>query len=86
MNNQEREAFEAGINPHCRKRNEHGDYVVPEIQDRWDGFQAGAAYQREQVKGLVEALLDVYRNGFSPTRSERVNEALATYHAAQERK
>lgn len=39
----EREAFEAGINPHCRKRNEHGDYVVPEIQDRWEGWQARAA-------------------------------------------
>jgi hypothetical protein len=39
----ERAAFEAQLNPHCRKRNEHGDYVVPEIQDRWDGWQARAA-------------------------------------------
>lgn len=39
----ERAAFEAGINPHCRRRNEHGDYVIPEIQDRWNGWQARAS-------------------------------------------
>lgn len=39
----ERAAFELGINPHCRRMNEHGDYVLPEIQDRWDGWQARAA-------------------------------------------
>lgn len=47
----EREAFEAGINPHCSKRNEHGDYVVPEIQDRWDGWQARAAQPQQAVAG-----------------------------------
>ena len=70
----ERVAFEAQLNPHCRKRNEHGDYVVPEIQDRWDGWQARAALSApshgEQVRegwqlvpcqptdAMVQAVLD----------------------------
>lgn len=34
----EREMFEAELNPHSRNRNEHGDYVLPSIQDRWAGW------------------------------------------------
>lgn len=35
-----RELFEAGINIRTRMRNEHGDYVLGEVRDRWDGFNA----------------------------------------------
>lgn len=61
---QERQAFEAGINPHCRKRNEHGDYVVPEIQDRWDGWQARAAQPQQAVAVTDEAHPDTGRLDF----------------------
>lgn len=44
----EREAFEAELNPHARRINEHGDYVLPSIQDRWAGWQARAALQPAQ--------------------------------------
>jgi hypothetical protein len=55
----ERGAFEAGINPHCRKRNEHGDYVVPEIQDRWDGWQARAAQPAKAEGVAVPAVSEI---------------------------
>ena len=38
------EAFEkehCGNNPHTTRRNEHGDYVLPWVQDAWSGFQTG---------------------------------------------
>jgi len=36
-----RKAFEVGINTHCRRRNEVGDYVIPEVDDAWNGFDRG---------------------------------------------
>lgn len=42
---QEREAFEAGLHVQSRRRNEVGDYVLPSIQDRWEGWQARASVQ-----------------------------------------
>jgi hypothetical protein len=38
----ERALFEAGINPHSRRRNEVGDYVLPSIQDSFSGWLACA--------------------------------------------
>ena len=57
MSNQEREAFEA-------KFGKLYDLVFSEVREEyesdgdqslWTGFQAGAAYQREQDKGLLDA-------------------------------
>lgn len=96
-NETEREAFEQTLNPNSRTRNEVGDYVSAAARDSWSGFQAGAAYQREQVKGLVEALESIaeYWNrdaneqamqGACWNAIETAEEALATYRAAQEGK
>lgn len=53
-----REDFERlylGGNKHTGRRNEHGDYVLPSIQDAWDGWRAAyeltwAAFKREVTK------------------------------------
>ena len=44
-----------GGNKHTGRRNEHGDYVLPSIQDAWAGWRAAykltlAAFQREISK------------------------------------
>jgi hypothetical protein len=72
----ERAAFEAGINPHCRRRNEHGDYAIPEIQDRWNGWQARASlpvgvpdgYALVPVEPTVEMLRSCRGYGISDPR------------------
>ena len=67
----------------------HKLYAAPVT--RAEGGDAGAAYQREQDKKLVEALeqitrmtYDVWTNGAIACRI--ADEALTTYRAAQEKK
>lgn len=53
-----REDFEKsylGGNKHTGRRNEHGDYVLPSIQDAWGGWRAAyeltwTAFMREATK------------------------------------
>lgn len=57
----EREKFErihCGGNKQIARRNEHGDYVLPSIQDAWHGWQARAA-QSGQRAGVVEGYVPV---------------------------
>lgn len=60
VNQTEREAFEAIVRRDggcTRRANWNGaDYVEATVEYAWRHFQAGAASQREQVKGMVEAL------------------------------
>jgi len=52
-----REAFEAkhcGGNPHTTRRNEHGDYVLPSVQDAWSGWQSGHADAYERAAKVCE--------------------------------
>jgi len=48
----DREEFEKTINIHCRRINEHGDYIMGETQDAWSGFQLGRASMQSDVAGL----------------------------------
>lgn len=53
-----REAFErihCGGNKHIARRNEHGDYVLPAIQDAWAGWQAATAAALEEAAEVADA-------------------------------
>lgn len=51
---QMRSDFEAEINIQSRRRNEVGDYVLPSIQDRWSGFQAGWQARHNRTKKVFD--------------------------------
>ncbi len=53
-----REAFErihCGGNKRITRRNEHGDYLSPAIQDAWAGWQAARAAALEEAAEVCEA-------------------------------
>lgn len=89
MNNQaERKAFEALIQyRQFLGRHKDGTYELEWVEGRWQGWQLRAAYQREQVKGLVEALdgLIAIAEGRETKNAwitvDRAREALAAYRA-----
>ena len=60
-----REAFErihCGGNARITRRNEHGDYVSPAIQDAWAGWQAArAAALEEAASAAFNHFVDVCR-------------------------
>ena len=57
-NKTEREAFKTRFRPTTDVREilERNSFTNAITEQMWRGFQAGAAYQREQDKKLVEAL------------------------------
>lgn len=61
MNREQFEKLHCGNNPHTTRRNEHGDYVLPSVQDAWAGFQTGwqAAQAAAVSEGWVEDAQDI---------------------------
>ena len=61
-NKTEREAFKTRFRPTTDVREilERNSFTNAITEQMWRGFQAGAAYQREQDKKLVEALELLY--------------------------
>ena len=98
MSNDERAAFEAEWmarraddegNPApkpLRSLYDHEQYRGSGANGSWVWFQRGAAYQRQQVKGLVEALEKISALTTHSAIQHWADEALAAYKAAQEGK
>lgn len=91
MNNQERNKFKADYERKfytCPRGYivETGEYTNHHAASAWWAFQAGAAHQREQVKGLVDALEKISALTTHSAIQHWADEALAAYRAAQEGK
>ncbi|MFK4135942.1 hypothetical protein ACI2KR_27210 [Pseudomonas luteola] len=86
----ERDDFEAGLNPRARIRNEHGDYVLPSVQDRWSGWLARSESENANFAKLEAQLAeavwmlncvmgrDVFGNGTAEVLDRRINAFLAS--------
>lgn len=64
-----REAFErihCGGNARITRRNEHGDYVSPAIQDAWAGWQAARAAALEEAAEVCERIGPVMAERYGP--------------------
>jgi len=73
-----REAFEAehcGGNKHTTRRNEHGDYVLPSVQDAWAGWQAALAWAYEDAARVCDGMHpEVWPSAYAEAIRERAKE------------
>lgn len=81
----ERLEFEKEIHPQARRRNEHGDYVLPSIQDRWAGWLARANNTKNhKLEHIITSLQDDLQSLKACVRGENRHSVVCMLEKLQE--